>query len=242
MRSPLVALLLACVASAAADAPKPAAEAPKPPTAAPETLLAQTEKLVGADDMTKGSPASLWKVTKGRWERNDLGTSGAELPADKHNAIMRLPVKLDAFVVSFDVRLDGAASFAFTINNAKEHLARVIVAPTYVSLRRDDYDGDGPEKAYTLFTKPTPNDPGTWHNVVFEMVGDTVVLTVDGKISGWGADPAYIKEIRANPSFHIDGAFATVRNFRLWTAKTEPKPTWAAKKATLPKPLEKVKK
>jgi hypothetical protein len=242
MRRPLVALLLAGIALTAADAPKPTADAPKPPTAAPETLLAQTEKLVGSDDMTKGSPASLWKVTKGRWERNDLGTSGAEVPADKHNAIMRLPVKLDAFVVSFDVRLDGAASFAFTINNAKEHLARAIVAPTYVSLRRDDYDGDGPEKAYTLFTKPTPNDPGTWHNVVFEMVGDTVVLTVDGKISGWGADPAFIKDIRANPSFHIDGAFATVRNFRLWTAKAEPKPTWAAKKATLPKPLEKMKK
>lgn len=235
MRSPLVALLLAGIALTAADATKP-------PTAAPETLLAQTEKLVGADDMTKGATASLWKVTKGRWERNDLGTSGAELPADKHNAIMRLPVKLDAFVVAFDVRLDGAASFAFSINNAKEQLARVILAPTYVSLRRDDYDGDGPEKAFTLFTKPTPNDPGTWHSVVFEMVGDTVVLTVDGKISGWGADPAFAKDVRANPSFHVDGATATIRKFRLWTAKPEPKPTWAEKKGTLPKPLEKTKK
>jgi hypothetical protein len=77
---------------------------------------------------------------------------------------------------------------------------------------------------------------------VFEMVGDTVVLTVDGKISGWGADPQFAKDIRANPSFHIDGATATIRNFRLWTAKPEAKPTWAAKKGALPKPLEKPKK
>lgn len=235
MRIPLVALLFGLCSLGAADAPKP-------PTEAPTTLLAQTDKLVGADDMTKGAPASLWKITKGKWERNDLGTTGAEVLADKHNAIVRLPVKLDAFVVSFDVRLDGAASFAFTINNAKEHLARVIVAPTYVSLRRDDYDGDGPEKAFTLFTQPTPNDVGTWHNVVFEMVGDTVVLTVDGKTSGWGSDPQFAKDIRANPSFHIDGATATIRNFRLWTAKPEAKPTWAAKKGALPKPLEKPKK
>ncbi len=235
MRSPLIALLFALTSLGAADAPKP-------PTEAPATLLAQTDKLVGSDDMTKAATASLWKVTKGKWERNDLGTTGAELLADKHNAIVRLPVKLEAFVVSFDVRLDGAASMAFTINNAKEQLARVIIAPTYVSLRRDDYDGSGPEKAFTLFTQPTPNDVGTWHNVVFEMVGDTVVLTVDGKISGWGADPIYAKDIRANPAFHIDGATATLRNFRLWTAKPEPKPTWAAKKGTLPKPLDKPKK
>ena len=235
MRSPLIALLFGLSSLGAADPPTS-------PTEAPATLLAQTDKLVCSDDMTKAAKASLWKVTKGKWERNDLGTSGAEVVADKHNAIVRLPVKLEAFVVSFDVRLDGAASLGFTINNAKEHLARVIVAPTYISLRRDDYDGDGPEKAFTFFTQPTPNDVGTWHNVVFEMVGDTVVLTVDGKISGWGADPAFIKDIRANPSFHVDGATATVRNFRLWTAKTEPKPTWAAKKGTLPKPLEKIKK
>jgi len=233
MRRSLLALLAGVGSLLAADAP-----APTPPA----TLLAQPDRLVGADDMTKGATASLWKVSKGRWERNDLGTTGAELPNDKHNAILRLPVKLDAFVVAFDVRLDGTASFAFTINNAKEHLARVLVAPTYVSLRRDDYDGDGPAKAFTLFTQPTANDPGTWHTVVFEMVGDTVALTVDGRISGWGSDPIYAKEIRANPSFHIDGATATLRNFRLWTAKPDPKPTWAEKKGALPKPLEKPKK
>jgi hypothetical protein len=235
MRPPLVALLLGLATLGAADAPKA-------PTDAPATLLAQTDKLVGTDDMTKAAKASLWKVTKGKWERNDLGTTGAELLADKHNAIMRLPVKLEGFVVAFDVRLDGAASLAFTINNAKEQLVRVIVAPTYVSLRRDDYDGSGPEKAFTLFTQPMPNDAGTWHSVVFEMVGDSVVLTVDGKISGWGADPNYAKDIRANPSFHIDGATATIRNFRLWTAKPEPKPTWAEKRGALPRPLEKPKK
>ncbi len=235
MRSHLIALLFGLSSLGAADTPTPLTEAPA-------TLLAQTDKLVGTDAMTKGSPALPWKITKGRWERTALGTSGAELPADKHNAIIRLPVKLESFVLAFDVRLDGAANVAFSINNAKEQLARVIIAPTYVSLRRDDYDGNGPEKAFTLFTQPTPIDAGTWHTVVFEMVGETIVLTVDGKISGWGSEPAYLKEIRANPGFHIDGTFATVRNFRLWTAKAEPKPTWAEKKGTLPKPLDKPKK
>jgi hypothetical protein len=121
MRSPLIALLFALASLGAADAPKP-------PTEAPATLLAQTDKLVGSDDMTKAATASLWKVTKGKWERNDLGTTGAELLADKHNAIVRLPVKLEAFVVSFDVRLDGAASMAFTINNAKEQLSLIHIS------------------------------------------------------------------------------------------------------------------
>lgn len=235
MRPTLSALLLSLASLGAADAPKVLTEAPA-------TLLAQTDKLVGADEMTKGSPALAWKITKGRWERTSLGTSGAELPADKNNAVLRLPVKLESFVLAFEVRLDGAASLAFTINNAKEQLARVIIAPTHVSLRRDDYDGSGPEKAFTLFTQPTAIDAGTWHTVVFEMVGDTVALTVDGKISGWGSEPAYAKEIRANPGFHIDGTFATVRNVRLWTAKPEPKPTWAEKRGALPRPLEKPKK
>lgn len=236
MRHPLIFSLLGLGALLGA------ADAPKATSSEPTTQLAQPDKLVGSDDMTKGSPATLWKISKGRWERNDLGMTGIEVPTERHNAILRLPVKLEAFVVAFDVRLDGAITFAFTINNAKEHLARVVVAPTYFSLRRDDYDGDGPEKAFTLYTQPTPNDPGTWHTVVFEMVGDTVVATIDGKLTGWGSDPAYLKEIRVNPSFHIDGASATIRNFRLWTAKPEPKATWAAKKGTLPKPLEKPKK
>lgn len=219
-----------------------AADAPQGTPVEPVTQLAQVDKLIGADAMTKGSPATLWKISKGRWERMDLGMMGGELPADRHNAILRLPVKLEAFVVAFEVRLEGAANLQFSINNVKEHLARVIVAPTAFTLRRDDYDGDGPEKAYTLFTQPTTNDPGTWHTVVFEMVGDTVVATIDGKITGWGQDPAFAKEIRVNPSFHIDGSAAAIRNFSLWTAKPEPKTTWPAKRDSLAKPLGKPKK
>ncbi len=236
MRYPFIGGLLGLTILASA------ADVPKGTPVEPATHLAQVDKLIGADAMTKGSPAILWKIAKGRWERLDLGTMGGELPADRNNAILRLPVKLNAFVVAFEVRLEGAANLQFRINTAKEHLARVIITPTAFTLRRDDYDGDGPEKAYTLFTQPTTNDPGTWHTVVFEMVGETAVASLDGKVTGWGQDPAFAKEIRVNPSFHVDGSAAAIRQFSIWAAKAEPKATWAAKRDSLPKPLEKPKK
>jgi hypothetical protein len=192
---------------------------------APATLLAQPDKEIFSDKLTKESPAGQWKIAKGKWERTADGVRVEELPADKHGAAGRVTTKLQDFVAAFEFRLDGAKSVSLSINDAKEHVARVLITPTALRVQKDDHDHDGPDKSVIFLNQAQAFEAGTWHSVVLEMVGDTMVATIDGKISGFGRDELFKAE-KANPGFTCGGQSATFRNFVIWSAKAEPKATW----------------
>jgi hypothetical protein len=192
---------------------------------APATLLAQPDKEIFSDKLTKESPAAQWKIAKGKWERTADGVRVEELPADKHGAAGRVTTKLQDFVAAFEFRLDGAKSVSLSINDAKEHVARVLITPTALRVQKDDHDHDGPDKSVIFLNQAQAFEAGTWHSVVLEMVGDTMVATIDGKISGFGRDELFKAE-KANPGFTCGGQSATFRNFVIWSAKAEPKATW----------------
>lgn len=208
----------------------------------PATLLAQPEKALVVDALTKDAEAAAWKVAKGKWERTPEGMRVEELPEDKHGAVSRLGLKLEALVIAFEFRLDGAKSVSLSINAEKDHMARVAVTPTTLRIQRDDNDHEGPDKAVVFLTAAHAFEAGTWHKVVLEMVGDTMVATVDGKVSGFGRSELF-RTPKVNPGFTCAGQAATFRNFSLWSAKTEPKASWketsekvAASMAAMPKP------
>ena len=208
----------------------------------PATLLAQPDKEIVVDALTKDAEAAAWKVAKGKWERTAEGIRVEELPEDKHGAVSRLTQKLDGLVIAFEFRLDGAKSVSLSINAEKDHMARVAVTPTTLRIQRDDNDHEGPDKAVAFLTAAQAFEAGTWHKVVLEMVGDTLVATVDGKISGFGRSELF-RTPKVNPGFTCSGQSATFRNFSLWSAKAEPKASWketaekvAADMAAMPKP------
>jgi hypothetical protein len=192
---------------------------------APATLLAQPDKELVSDALTKDAKGAEWKIAKGKWERAADGIHVEELPADKHGAAGRVTTKLQDFVAAFDFRLDGAKSISISINDAKEHVARVMITPTSLRVQKDDHDHDGPEKSTIFLNQAQAFEAGSWHSVVLEMVGDTMVATIDGKISGFGSDDLFKAE-KANPGFTCAGQSATFRNFVIWSAKAEPKATW----------------
>jgi hypothetical protein len=192
---------------------------------APATLLAQPDKELVSDALTKDAKGAEWKIAKGKWERAADGIHVEELPADKHGAAGRVTTKLQDFVAAFDFRLDGAKSISISINDAKEHVARVMITPTSLRVQKDDHDHDGPEKSIIFLNQAQAFEAGSWHSVVLEMVGDTMVATIDGKISGFGSDDLFKAE-KANPGFTCAGQSATFRNFVIWSAKAEPKATW----------------
>jgi hypothetical protein len=192
---------------------------------APATLLAQPDAEIFSDKLTKETPGTQWKIAKGKWERNADGVRVEELPEDKHGAAGRVNTKLQDFVAAFEFRLDGAKSISLSINDAKEHVARVLITPTTLRVQKDDHDHDGPDKSVIFLNQAQAFEAGTWHSVVLEMVGDTMVATIDGKISGFGRDELFKAE-KANPGFTCGGQSATFRNFVIWSAKAEPKATW----------------
>jgi hypothetical protein len=214
MRTP--AALLACLLALPAFAAEPAA---------PATLLAQPGKLLAADALTKDAAPLAWKTAKGKWERGTDGIKAEEVPADMHGAVSRAPLKLENFVAAFEFRLDGAKSISLSINDAKEHVARVLITPGSFKVQKDDHDHDGPDKGVVFLNQAVKFEPGTWHSVVLEMVGDTMVATLDGKTSGFGANDLF-KAPKASPGFTVGGQSATFRNFAVWEAKAEPKGDW----------------
>jgi Domain of Unknown Function (DUF1080) len=189
----------------------------------PHTKLAQIDKLVLADFATGSALKPEWKPAKGKWEMTDGVLRGAELPADKHGAVLRTAQKLKDIVIAYEVKLDGAKVTSLSINGPKDHLARIIVAPNRFTVQRDDQDHDGPDKAVIFLNKTMEIAPGTWHTVVLEMVGDKMVGTLDGKITGEGSDPTFAAKEKMMPGFTVAGESASFRNVRIYTAKPEPK-------------------
>lgn len=208
--------------------------APEPPT----TLLAQPKQIAFQDDLSasaEGKTDPKWRQAKGKWTRSQSGVTVAELEADKHGAVGRVPLKLNNFVLSVDVRLDGAKSATITINDEKEHVARVGISPSGFYVRKDDHDHDGPDRPVMFFNHTEKLEAGQWHTVTLEMVGDTMVATLNGKISGWGSD-ALFKAQKANPGLTVAGESASFRNFTIWEAADEPKSDWTTKRTQLPTP------
>ena len=209
---------------------------------APPTLLAQADKEIISDSLTKDGKAADWKVAKGKWERGTEGTRMEEIPADKHGAVSRVAQTLPDIILACDFRLDGAKAISLSINATKDHMARVSISPTNLRVQKDDHDHDGPDKAVIFWNTAQTFEVGTWHHIVLEMVGDTMVATIDGQISAFGSDPLF-KTAKVSPGFTCGGQAATFRNFTLWSAKPEPKATWkeasgkiAAAMAAAPKP------
>jgi hypothetical protein len=211
----LVPLVLAASLSArAADAP----------------LLAIPGKVIFESKLDTGL-AAPWKAAKGKWEAAEGALHGEEKPEDKHGAVARLPNKLGDFVAEYEVKLDGAKGTTFTVNAVKDHMARIMIGPTFVQVQRDDNDHEGPDKAVVFGRFKADIKPGTWHKVRMEMVGDTMLGQVDDIIAA--GSNALFKQDRMAPGFTVAGQSAEFRNIKITEATLNPE--WEKVKATLPK-------
>jgi Domain of Unknown Function (DUF1080) len=201
-----------------------------PAIAADAPLLAIPGKVLYESKLDAGLPAP-WKAAKGKWESAEGALRGAEKPEDKHGAVARLPNKLGDFIAEYEVKLDGAKSTTFTVNAVKDHMARIMIGPSFVQVQRDDNDHEGPDKAVVFGRFKADIKPGTWHKVRMEMVGDTMLGQVDEIIAAGSSE--LFKQARTAPGFTVAGQSAEFRNIKITEATLNPE--WEKVKATLPK-------
>lgn len=173
-----------------------------------------------------------WKPAKGSWELNDGAWRGSEKPEDKHGAVTRITTKLKDFVIEYEFKFEGARTTSLSINALKDHMARISITPKSVIVQRDDNDHEGPDKAVVFARIAADLQPGTWHKVRLEMVGDTMLGKVDDLVA-WGSNDLF-KQDRVNPGFTVGGQSVDFRNFTIRDATLNPE--WGKVKATLPEP------
>jgi len=197
-------------------------------------LLAIPGKVIYESNLSEGA-GTPWKAAKGKWEAVDGVLRGSELEADMHGAVVRLPNKLQDFVIEYEFKFSGARTTSLSINAVKDHMARINITPKSVTIQRDDNDHEGPDKAVVFARFPAELGDG-WHKVRLEMVGDKMLGKVDDLVA-WGADALFLTP-KASPGFTVGGQSVEFRNFAIYEATLNPE--WEKVMSTLPKPGEKV--
>ncbi len=205
--------------------PAPAAKGAPKPAAKPADGAAVKPAAAARAAWTTG-----WRLRPGKWEFVAGAMKGSEQKEDMHGAVARFPFQFKDAVIQYDVRLDGCRMTTFSVNDAKDHVCRVLLNQDGFRAQKDDHDHDGPDKAKPFNTVAAPPAPGTWQTVLIEIKGDELVATINGKSSA-GADPLIATE-KANFGFTVAGESASFRNLRVWEAL--PNPNWAANQKLIP--------
>ena len=201
--------------------------------------FAQPVVLASATPLFKGIPGVVdrdprfvqhpdgWLLHPGKWEFIDGAISGTQ--QERHGPVAAYAIPLLNAVFQFEVQLNGSRQARFRINDTIDHVCRIIIAPDGFAAQKDDHDHEGPDAAVPFGKVALPIRRGEWKTVILEILGDRMVVFIDGK-SIVGSDPL-LRVQKATIAFVVSGASASFRNLRIWEAK--PNPDWHAHRSRL---------
>lgn len=118
-----------------------------------------------------------WTAAKGDFKVVDGALVGAELPADKHAAVLAIPDPHLNSSLSFKVKVDGAKGFSLSYNYAKGHLFRVNFDQAGLALMLDKDKKDPASKSEVLAKAEVKPVAGEWVELTCKVEGDKVVVT-----------------------------------------------------------------
>jgi hypothetical protein len=219
-RHSIAAVIVACACGLVPSVP--AADGP---------LLAVPGEVVYENSLAE-KPAAPWRAAKGRWEAVEGALRGSELPEDKHGAVLRLigPVP-DNVVIEYEFRFtEGAKSTTLSINDAKDHVCRLLMTPRTFTVQKDDNDHEGPDKPVVFSRQMANLAPGQWHKVRLEIIGNTMLGQCDGHV-GHGSHELIGKK-KVNFGFTVSGQSVDFRNLKI--SQATPNPQWEKIKGDLP--------
>jgi hypothetical protein len=193
-------------------------------------MMTQSDAMLLDEPFTQSLPKT-WRAAKGEWKIVDGALRGTEIPSDQHQAVIRRPLTFTNAVITFSFRLGHARQISLSINDAKEHVCRVIVNARGFIVQKDDHDHTGPDKPVVFARVPMALDTGTWHTAVVEINGAEMLAQIDdAKHVGFGADEL-LNRSKANFGFTVAGGPAEFRDVKLVTATS--RADWAAVKVRL---------
>ncbi len=202
--------------------------------------LAQKGELLFTDDFER-SDLGNWKPLIPTFAVQNGVLKGWQT-RDDHGAVGRVYRPMKDVIVEFKYKLDGSTGFNAVFDEQKfkgshaGHICRVAFTPKQILLA-DDKEGamrndidlmrkDPAKKAEvakllvgrSFVVKLTPA-PEAWHNVMIEILGDQMRLTVDGKELGTLKSPGIAHEAKSSFHFTVNGEGVLFDDVRIWQAK-----------------------
>jgi hypothetical protein len=217
----------------------------------PATLMTKPGKLLLSENFSKplppvqGSTArfasgySGWRFNVetrgGHWEITDGTFKGTEKAESKHPATSSYGFDFKNVIIQCEVRLhdvplDCRTSRAFSIRttDTKDYVCSILLNQAGMRIQKDDNDHAGPDVAVPLGKLASPIALGVWQKVVFEVMGDEMVGTLNGK-SLTGQHPLIASDKKS--IMFVSNAEGSVRNLKIWEAL--PNPDWPKNKGKI---------
>ena len=174
--------------------------------------MAKPGKVLLNDNFDKAELGKVWAASKGEWKVKDGAIVAKELKSDKHAAVLTCKLKNHDSIVRFSFKLDGSTKgFHFSLNHAKGHLFRVIVAPTGLTVRTDKDKKDTSIKSELIAQAKAKFEQGKWYTLQVEMVGDNGL-----KVSG--RHPR-LDTGKPNYRFVMKGETLSIDDLKIWSAE-----------------------
>jgi hypothetical protein len=173
--------------------------------------MAKPGKVLLNDSFDKAELGKVWAAAKGEWNVKAGALVANELKSDEHAAVLTCKLKNRDSIVRFSFKLDGSTKgFHFSLNHAKGHLFRVIVAPTGLTVRTDKDKKDTSIKSELIAQAKAKFEQGKWYTLQVEMVGDNGL-----KVSG--RHPR-LDTGKPNYRFVMKGETLSIDDLKIWSA------------------------
>jgi hypothetical protein len=236
MRLPLSLILLWAVVGIASAQDKKGAKKPVDP----KTWMSLRGPLLWEEHFENDAYNKEWSRYKGNYVVDKGQLKVAEVAGDGHLPTMTRTFKESNVVIQFSFKFEGAKWLGFQLDDAtndakKEHVAQLTIQPE--GFRIEKMTGFGPTTKNTIVDqKKMKFDPGAWHTIVYEILGDEIVAVVDDEeIAIAKADGMTL--VRSRIQLVSAGEWAWYKDIKVW--KAEPDPKWPRKRAAI---LERLKK
>lgn len=202
--------------------------------AEPKVWMSLRGPLLWEETFAGGAWNKEWNKYKGNYivEKDQLKVG--EIAGDGHLPTMTRNFKESNVVIQFAFKFEGAKWIGVQLDDAtndakKEHVAQLTIQPD--SFRIEKMTGfAGTTKNTVVDQKKMKFEPGVWHTIVWEILGDEMVATIDdkemvlAKVDGMTLTRSRLQLVSS-------GDWAWYDEIKVW--KAEPDPKWAKKRALL---------
>lgn len=173
-------------------------------------ILVKPGKTVAQPDF-KSALDPEWTIKHGKWDIADGEMSIAELPENKHAAVLWHSAALASAVIECEFQWDGAKAFIVGCDGQK-HIGRITITQRKAMLAEDSTAVKGKSPSHTLAEAAVDLKPGEWHKLRLEWTGDRMAARLDGV--ELKAQHPFLATAKSRWWFAVGGAKLKLRNVK----------------------------